>query len=256
MYLEFVTDKVGFEIGGPSPIFSQRGLVPVYPFARRVDNSNFASMTIWEGNIDHDEFRYGKQRLGRQYIREASNLFGIAEQTYDFIISSQMIQHSANPLRVLYEWSRVLRDKGHLLLIVPHMKMTFDHRRGVTNIHHLIDDFTNGTGEEDMTHLEEILRCHDLTRDRLAGTFQEFKNRSEQNPALRALHQHAFDEKLVIQMINHVGLQVIHIELVFPCYILVIAQKRPLSELNNSAFLADDFMLHFYAPNIFQSKMT
>jgi len=254
-YLDFVKGKEGFEVGGPSAIFSQQGVVPVYPFARRVDNCNFASRTIWEGNIQEDEFRYGRHKLGRQFIREASDLYGIEDQSYDFVISSQMIQHSANPLRVLYEWLRILRDEGHLILIVPHMKMTFDHRRSRTEFEHLIDDFNHGTSEEDLSHLEEILRCHDLTRDRLAGTFEEFKKRSEQNREFRALHQHTFYEKLVIEMVDHVGLQITNIELVVPCYILVIAQKVSSTRLNNSRFFAADFKLEFHAPNFFRAKM-
>ena len=41
----------GLEIGGPSNIFSIRGAMPIYLFAKKVDGVNFSNKTIWEGKI-------------------------------------------------------------------------------------------------------------------------------------------------------------------------------------------------------------
>jgi len=66
---KFVGDRIGIEIGGPSPIFARGGLIPLYPLARRVDNVNFALSTIWEDatkEADSFTFHPGKapgQRL-------------------------------------------------------------------------------------------------------------------------------------------------------------------------------------------------
>lgn len=252
--LEFIKNKIGLEIGGPSFTFSKFGLIPVYGCALRIDNCNFSNHTIWEGEIVDSIFRYRKIELGNQFISEASNLIEVDRETYDFIISSQMLQHSANPLRALSEWHRVLRQGGTLILTIPHMKMTFDHRRPHTTFEHLLDDFDRGAEEDDLTHLEEVIKFHDLERDLEAGTFQEFKSRSEQNPINRGMHQHVYDEKLAIKCLNYAGFQVLFVELIMPFHILLVAQKVSQSEIDNSKFLSENFKCSFIAPNIFWGK--
>jgi SAM-dependent methyltransferase len=80
--------------------------------------------------------------------------------------SAHVVEHRANPWgRPLAEWRRVVRPGGYVLLIVPHRDGTFDHRRPVTSLEHLLEDAERRTGEDDDTHLDEILRLHDLDRD-------------------------------------------------------------------------------------------
>lgn len=224
-----IRDSFGLEIGGPSKIFSRVGYIPVYPFVRSLDNVNFSNETIWEGQIKEEFFNFENKVLGKQFIKEASILDGIEPNQYDFVISSEMIQHIANPLRALYEWKRILVNDGFLILIVPNMNRTFDHRRELTTLQHLIDDYNNNTGEDDLTHLAEILKKHDLSRDQLAGSFEQFKNRSENNFKIRALHHHVFNETLVKEMLTFTGFKIIDIELFFTI-IIVLAKKTDVSE--------------------------
>lgn len=190
---------------------------------------NFSNETIWEGQIKEEFFNFENKVLGKQFIKEASILDGIEPNQYDFVISSEMIQHIANPLRALYEWKRILVNDGFLILIVPNMNRTFDHRRELTTLQHLIDDYNNNTGEDDLTHLAEILKKHDLSRDQLAGSFEQFKNRSENNFKIRALHHHVFNETLVKEMLTFTGFKIIDIELFFTI-IIVLAKKTDVSE--------------------------
>lgn len=158
--------RTGLEIGGPSFIFGPWGQVPIYPVAARIDNCNFGSRTIWQNVItEGNTFTFDSRKPpGRQYITEASNLQSIGDSSYDFILSSHCIEHLANPLKGLSEWIRVLKQDGLLVLVIPHKDNTFDHHRPVTSLEHLIKDFDNDTDEDDMTHLEETLRLHDLSR--------------------------------------------------------------------------------------------
>lgn len=217
----------GLEIGGPSDIFGRRGIIPVYPDAGRIDNCNFGSHTVWEGAISEGHtFIFDKDKAaGHQYIVEASDLQCIAESSYDFVLSSHCIEHLANPLHGLKEWIRVLKQDGLLVLVVPHKDGTFDHRRPVTSLEHLIQDFDSRTDEGDMTHLEEILRLHDLSKDPGAGDFQFFHERSKQNVENRCLHQHVFDTRLAVEVVNYVGLQILDVELFYPYHIVIIARK-------------------------------
>ena len=179
----YLQSRIGLEVGGPSDIFKKRGHVPVYSIAARIDNCNFAGNTTWEGAIS-EGFAFifdNRKPPGRQYIAEASNLQCIEDASYDFVLSSHCIEHLANPLRGLEEWIRVLKKDGLLVLVVPHKDGTFDHRRPVTSLKHLIQDFDSQTDEGDATHLEEILRLHDLSRDPGAVDFQFLKDRSKFN---------------------------------------------------------------------------
>jgi len=239
---EIVTGKDGFEIGGPSRVFSKLGLLPLYEISNRIDNCNFGGNTIWEGALEEgQDFKYGKERvLGSQYIRDAVDLKGIPSEKYDFICSAYMIQHSANPIRALFEWIRILEAGGAMILLVPHKEKTFDRRRPLTSFDHLVEDYNAGTPEDDQTHISEVLELHDLSLDPLAGSYEEFKRRTLNNPENRAVHQHVFDVDLVVRMIDHVGLQICNVEVFRPDNIIVICKKVADHEsVDNAAFYSD-----------------
>ncbi len=235
---ERVSRGIGLEIGGPSPIFARTGLLPLYRVASRVDNCNFAERTIWEGAIElGDSFSFDSRKpSGQQFIAEGSDLRMVPSGTYDFVLSSHMLEHTANPLRALSEWGRVLKPGGGLVLVVPHRDGTFDHRRPLTALQHLIDDFDQGTGEDDLTHLQEVLELHDVSMDPGARGV-DFRERAERNVELRTIHHHVFDTQLVVAAVTTAGLEVATVELLPPYHIVVLARKaihgmaaRPLSE--------------------------
>jgi SAM-dependent methyltransferase len=235
-------DRTGLEIGGPSGIFSRGGLLPVYPVVQRLDNCNFARTTVWEGAISEgDTFRFDPSRPpGRQYIAEATNLAQVPAESYGFVLSSHTLEHTANPLAALYEWMRILEAQGVLVLIVPHKEGTFDHRRPVTTLGHLVEDWECGTAEDDLTHLPEILRLHDLSRDPAAGDSAAFAARSARNAENRCLHHHVFDTNLVVEVLDHVGMQILSVEAVWPFHIIAVARKLPPGdEPDNDGFKAE-----------------
>jgi len=223
----FYQSGVGLEIGGPSDMFRRRGSIPVYPVATKIDNCNFGQHTIWEGTIsEENNFIFNKGTPpGCQYVGEASNLEFIEDSSYDFILSSHCIEHLANPLQGLAEWIHFLKQNVLLILVIPHKDGTFDHRRPVTSLEHLIQDFDNQTDEGDMTHLEETLRLLDLAKAPGAGDFQSFQERSKRNIENRCLHHHVFDTRLAVEVVNYMGLQILTVELFKPWHIAIISRK-------------------------------
>lgn len=217
-FKDYFNNEIGLEIGGPSKIFEVDGLVPVYPLASRIDNCNFSKKTIWQNNILFSS-------KGKQFILEATNLLEIENESYDFVLSSDCIEHISNPLKAINEWLRILKKEGVLLMVVPHKGFTFDHKRSVTKFSHLLKDYENDIDEKDLTHLPEILELHDLEKDILAGTFESFKERSKNNYQNRCLHHHVFDEKLVIEMFNYLNVKILNIEFQSPYYIIALVQK-------------------------------
>jgi SAM-dependent methyltransferase len=240
VYKRALEGKCGLEIGGPSRIFQNNDILPIYSIVARLDGCNFAEKTFWEGNIKEGlTYRYHKKRKeGYQFICDAVDLTGIASGSYDFIIASHVIEHIANPIKAIWEWLRVLEDTGILLLVVPHRDGTFDHNRPVTPLNHLIDDFKKNIKEDDLTHLPEILELHDLTLDPLAGDYESFKKRSGNNYDNRCLHHHVFNTKLVVEIFDYLGLQVLAVDTVLQYHIIAVAGKLPPDEnANNNKFL-------------------
>ena len=219
--------KSGIEIGGPSQVFSRRGAFPVYSVIEKLDNCNFSGATVWEGPVSEgNTFRFDSGKpAGQQHVVEATDMKGLPSNAYDFVLSSHMLEHTANPILALSEWKRLLRTGGMLVLLLPDGRRTFDHRRPVTPLAHLVDDYNAGTAEDDLTHLPEILALHDLERDPEAGDMAAFKSRSMQNFENRCLHHHVFDTQLAVALAEHVGLTVKAAEELRPHHILVVAQK-------------------------------
>jgi SAM-dependent methyltransferase len=219
-------NKLGLEIGGPSAIFRERDFLPVYPLALRIDGVNFATSTMWEGEIREGEhYRYAEGLCGRQFVCEASALTPIADQSYDFVLSSHSLEHSANPLKCLKEWKRVLRPGGTLLLVLPDARQTFDHRRPVATLEHLLEDCRKNTGEDDLTHLDEILSLHDASRDAGVGSIEEFRERALKNLENRGLHQHVFDGPLIDRMLAHCGFRRRYADAAPPFHLIALGTK-------------------------------
>jgi ubiquinone/menaquinone biosynthesis C-methylase UbiE len=212
-YTNCAVNKCGIEIGGPSSLF--RCVLPVYKSASSIDGVNFSTSTIWEGDISEATgFNYYKSKTGRQYIAEATKLVNIGDNLYDFVISSNCLEHIANPLKALSEWKRIVKNKGHILVLVPNRDCTFDHRREVTTFKHLYNDYINSTSEHDLSHLDEILSKHDLSMDPPAGDYEAFKSRSLDNFNNRCLHHHVFNISLLGEMFTFLGIEVIRSDLI------------------------------------------
>jgi SAM-dependent methyltransferase len=225
----------GIEIGGPSAIFSKKGNFPIYKVIGNLDNCNFNNETIWEESLKSGRnFQYYPGREpGEQYISEATDLAFAGNEQYDFVLSSHMIEHSANPIKALKEWRRVTRPDGLLVLIVPHKDGTFDRGRPVTPLAHMIEDYHVGMDETDLTHLPEILKLHDLARDEDAGDIKQFSERSKHNFKNRGLHHHVFDTLSAEQLVRHSGFEVISVEPILPCHIILVARKREREAAND-----------------------
>lgn len=149
----------------------------------------------------------------------------MATGAYEVVLSSHTIEHTANPLKALAEWRRVLTPDGLLVLIAPHKDRTFDHRRPVTRLDHLIADLDAGTGEDDRMHLPEILALHDRARDPGGGSAEDFARRSQDDFTHRALHHHVFDTSLAEAMLRQAGFRPLAVEARRPYNIVVVAQK-------------------------------
>jgi SAM-dependent methyltransferase len=217
-------DKKGLEIGGISSIFNEK--IPIYELAEIIDGCNFSNNTIWEGQLlEGPNYKYYKNKVGMQYISEGTDLHYIEDEQYDFAISSHCLEHIANPIKALKTWRRVVKKGGLIIVIVPEKKYTFDHRRSVTTFSHLLDDYKNNMDEKDLTHLDEILQYHDLSRDIRAGNLSQFKERCLKNFINRAMHHHVFDLDVMKKLFNYCKISTIHTTRIRPFHQIIVGKR-------------------------------
>jgi predicted SAM-dependent methyltransferase len=224
-----VANRFGLEIGGPSSLFEDRGELPIYRYVAGLDNCVFSLDTVWEGTrSEGPTFSYDREKKnGFNFIREATHLRDIADDSYDFVLSSHSLEHTSNPVRALKEWMRVVKPQGAIIIILPEYRWTFDWKRQPTPVAHMIEDYERGTDETDLSHLPEILEYHDLSRDPGGQTQDAFHQRSLLNFENRCLHHHVFDQSNSRGLLESVGLRVEVQELVKPYHIVLLARSSP-----------------------------
>lgn len=233
----------GLEIGGPSKIFRQSGLIPIYGSCGGMDTCNFSDDTIWSRGEDRDA--YGCEVTTR-YVAEATDLAKIPDKTYDFLIASHVLEHVANPLKALEEWKRVLSPGGILLTILPDKRGTFDRRRPFTSIEHIEADYRRNISEDDLTHMAEVLTLHDLGLDPGAGRPEDFRARCLDNPSIRGMHHHVFSPEVLICMFARIQMRLLNVMIERPYHIIICAQRivtesdEPGVAEQNLVFLNED----------------
>ena len=222
-------------------MFDDSGPLPVYSSLGMLDNCLYSDRTLWTGDVKVGrtfEFHPQKQK-GTQFICEASDLGIIKDSSYECVLASHCLEHVANPLRALEEWKRVMKGDGLLLLVLPHKDATFDWRRPITTLSHIIEDHDQGIGENDLTHVPEILALRDLEKDKPAGSPDEFRRRCLDNISNRAIHHHVFDTLSALRMVDYAAYQVLRVDPIEPFNIIILAAAcKGLP--NNESFLGTD----------------
>lgn len=121
----------------------------------------------------------------------------------DYVATSHVLEHVANPIGAFREWIRVLRHRGIIYLVVPDRRRTWDHPRAPTTIEHFFADDANGTAGHDSTHIDEFIDGIDwaLVEPDLAADARHAKReriRAELHATAArgedvAIHHHVFD---------------------------------------------------------------
>lgn len=77
---------------------------------------------------------------------------------FDFVIMSHVLEHVANPIRVIEEAFRITRPGGMVVLTIPDKDYTFDRPRAITPFAHLWDDYCRNVRENSDEHYLDFLR--------------------------------------------------------------------------------------------------
>ena len=77
---------------------------------------------------------------------------------YDCTISSNLIEHSPNPLFLLLNLYFITKPGGYQFHAIPHHRHTYDAFRAPTSVEHLIEDFERMTDVTDITHHDDYIQ--------------------------------------------------------------------------------------------------
>jgi SAM-dependent methyltransferase len=142
---------------------------------------------------------------------DACNL-PFASNSLDYIATSHLIEHVANPVQALADWYRILRPGGSIYMVVPDKRYTFDHSRKVTSCEHLLIDFENNVKVNDLTHLDDqvdnadwSIWFPDVKTDRVTIEKEIYRTRLRQIGKSGGdvnIHHHVFDPASVMELIH------------------------------------------------------
>ena len=193
------------EIGGPTQLFWDKNMLPLYHKFKIIDNINSNIFDVHDNIRDTEHSKIFRTN----YDMDATNLdFNILNEKYDACISSHTIEHIANPILFLNNIKNLLKEEGLILSILPNKTEFWDRVREYTSMEHLIQDFENNVSENDLTHLYENFNT-DHPWKRIHGV-ESCKKLFMENFKNRGLHHHCFNTELVKNLHEYCGFTTIY----------------------------------------------
>jgi SAM-dependent methyltransferase len=89
---------------------------------------------------------------------DQDGLVTFADATYDFVICNHVIEHVANPIKLVRDVFRITRPCGIVVLSAPDKDYTYDKARPLTGFDHLWSDYQNNVTENDDEHYLDFFR--------------------------------------------------------------------------------------------------
>jgi SAM-dependent methyltransferase len=105
------------------------------------------------GSLDTVYKRYERHECGRARpvdVVAPGDRLPFADDAFDFVLASHVIEHFPDPVAALAEWRRVAARV--IVLVVPHRDRTFDRDRPLTPVAELLARHADGFASDDDRH--------------------------------------------------------------------------------------------------------
>jgi len=132
----------------------------------------------------------------------------IPEASQDFIVANHFLEHCEDPIRTIETHLGKLKPGGVLFYAVPDKRYTFDSRRPLTPLDHMVADHEHGAERSRSEHYEEWARLV-IDGEAPAGTegaaLEEWKARraEELERDAYSIHMHVWTQAEFLALILH-----------------------------------------------------
>lgn len=132
-------------------------------------------------------------------VTDIQTMAGIEDRSLDFVIANHVLEHVENPLSAFRAIARTLRRDGIAFIALPDKRFTFDRKRPITPLAHLIKDYKEGPAWGRAEHYDDWVE----NAEGLHG-----KERRERAAYLMAsntnIHFHVWDYESMEEMFDYV----------------------------------------------------
>jgi len=133
---------------------------------------------------------------------DGSTLHFIKKESLDFIIALQFIEHVANPIGTIINHLERLKPNGILLYSIPDKRYTFDKKRKLTSLEHLIKEHEENKNFLEEHYIEWIEKVENITQKKQKKERLEFLKKTN-----FPIHFHTFIPESFLEIISYLSFQ-------------------------------------------------
>lgn len=134
-------------------------------------------------------------------IDDGEKLSTIAEESQAFIVANHFLEHCEDPIGTIATHLGKLKPGGVLFYAVPDKRYTFDFRRPVTPLEHMIADHENGPEHSRRDHYDEWTRLVIVEGEE--SEQQILERARDLEAAAYSIHMHVWTQAEFLRLILH-----------------------------------------------------
>lgn len=147
-----------------------------------------------------------KEEFGRKdlvtvdIIDDAETLATVPDNSQDFWIGNHFIEHTRNPVLAIKNAVRVLKPGGVVFMAVPDKRYTFDVKRDITTVEHLLKDYEEGPDWSEEDHYYDFVSKTDKS-DGCKNDADIHRVIRELKDANFSIHYHVWDHHAMLNLL-------------------------------------------------------
>jgi predicted SAM-dependent methyltransferase len=163
-------------------------------------------MTVEELFASYDEDVAGKDLTPVDVVDDGETLATVDDDSQDFIVANHFLEHTADPIGAIGNHLAKLRPGGVLFYAVPDKRYSFDFRREVTPLAHLVRDHEEGPEVSRREHYDEWgLQVNGTEEERARA---DWPQKGEEIARLLegqdySIHHHVWTESAFLELLLH-----------------------------------------------------
>ncbi|HVO54220.1 MAG TPA: methyltransferase domain-containing protein [Solirubrobacterales bacterium] len=139
-------------------------------------------------------------------VDDGERLLTIADESQDFIVANHFLEHCENPIGTIETHLSKLKPGGVLFYAVPDKRYTFDFRRPLTPVEHMVGDYEDGPEGSRAGHYREwaelVTEAPTAVKREAPKTDEEIDARARELEAAKySIHMHVWTQAEFLEMI-------------------------------------------------------